>query len=30
MIEYKAKGIGAAEEGIQSILNEKYNEVIFM
>ena len=27
MIEYKAKGIGAAEEGIQSILNEKYNEV---
>jgi len=26
MIEYKAKGIGAAEEGIQSILNEKYNE----
>jgi hypothetical protein len=28
MIEYKAKGIGAAEEGIQSILNEKYNEVV--
>jgi hypothetical protein len=28
MIEYKAKGIGAAEEGIQSILNEKYNEVL--
>jgi hypothetical protein len=28
MIEYKAKGIGAADEGIQSILNEKYNEVI--
>lgn len=27
MIEYKAKGIGAAEEGIQSLLNEKYNEV---
>lgn len=27
MIEYKAKGIGAADEGIQSILNEKYNEV---
>lgn len=27
MIEYKAKGIGAAEEGIQSILSEKYNEV---
>ena len=26
MIEYKAKGIGAADEGIQSILNEKYNE----
>ena len=25
MIEYKAKGIGAADEGIQSILNEKYN-----
>jgi 20S proteasome subunit alpha 5 len=28
MIQYKAKGIGAADEGIQSILNEKYNEVI--
>ena len=27
MIEYKAKGIGAADEGIQSILTEKYNEV---
>lgn len=27
MIQYKAKGIGAADEGIQSILNEKYNEV---
>ena len=27
MIEYKAKGIGAAEEGLQSILAEKYNEV---
>jgi 20S proteasome subunit alpha 5 len=26
MIKYKAKGIGAADEGIQSILNEKYNE----
>ena len=26
MIEYKAKGIGAADEGIQSILNDKYNE----
>ena len=25
MIEYKAKGIGAADEGIQSILTEKYN-----
>jgi 20S proteasome subunit alpha 5 len=25
MIQYKAKGIGAADEGIQSILNEKYN-----
>ena len=25
MIEFKAKGIGAAEEGIQSLLNEKYN-----
>ena len=25
MIEYKAKGIGAAEEGIQSILNDKYD-----
>ena len=27
MIEYKAKGIGAAEEGIQSILNDKYDMV---
>jgi len=27
MIQYKAKGIGAADEGIQSILNERYNEV---
>lgn len=26
MIEYKAKGIGAADEGIQSILTDKYNE----
>ena len=25
MIEYKAKGIGVAEEGIQSILNDKYD-----
>ena len=24
MIEYKAKGIGAADEGIQSILKESY------
>lgn len=30
MIQYKAKGIGAADEGIQSILNEKYNAVIFV
>ena len=28
MIEYKAKGIGAAEEGIQSLLSGTYNEVI--
>ena len=27
MIQYKAKGIGAADEGIQSILNDQYNEV---
>ena len=27
MIQYKAKGIGAADEGIQSILNERYNAV---
>lgn len=27
MIEYKAKGIGAADEGIQSILNERYSAV---
>lgn len=30
MIEYKAKGIGAADEGIQSILNEKYNDVEYI
>ena len=30
MIQYKAKGIGAADEGIQSLLNEKYNEVILI
>jgi 20S proteasome subunit alpha 5 len=24
MIEYQAKGIGAADEGIQSILKEQY------
>ncbi len=30
MIQYKAKGIGAADEGIQSILNERYNEVKFL
>lgn len=27
MIQYKAKGIGAADQGIQSILNDKYNQV---
>lgn len=26
MVGYKAKGIGSADEGIQSILNEHYNE----
>lgn len=28
MIEYQAKGIGAADEGIQSILKEQYKSVI--
>ena len=28
MIEYQAKGIGAADEGIQDILNRQYNAVI--
>lgn len=27
MIEYQAKGIGAADEGIQSILKEQYKPV---
>lgn len=27
MIEFKAKGIGAADEGIQDILNKQYKEV---
>jgi 20S proteasome subunit alpha 5 len=29
MIEYKAKGIGAADEGIQDILNKQYKPVEF-
>jgi 20S proteasome subunit alpha 5 len=28
MIEYQAKGIGQADEGIQDILNRQYNKVI--
>jgi hypothetical protein len=28
MVEYKAKGIGAADEGIRTILNDKYNDVL--
>ncbi len=29
MVQYEAKGIGAADEGLQTILHEQYNQVFF-